>query len=297
VINGFLVIDKPEGISSHGVVQQVRRWAGQRRVGHLGTLDPLALGVLPLALGEATKLSRLLTHGKKSYRGRIRLGIATDTYDREGEVIARCEGPWPSEEELEKGLETFRGAIRQIPPPFSARKSGGQKAYHLARRGEPVELPASDVTIERLKLLDYSPPFFAFEVDCSAGTYVRSIAHDLGRLVGTGAHLWELRRTRSGPFHLEQAFPLDGLDALRPEQVIPMVAATGLSSYEVDARIARRVAFGVQLGRNELRGAPVRGLLQLVRKGRLVALLEAEPGLPELRTVRVFLEGTQDEPG
>ncbi len=121
MINGFLVIDKPGGITSHGVVQRVRRWAGQRRVGHLGTLDPLARGVLPLALGEATKLSRLLTHGKKSYRGWIRLGIETTSYDREGEVVACCDGPWPEREEMEKALDTFRGAIRQVPPAFSGR--------------------------------------------------------------------------------------------------------------------------------------------------------------------------------
>ncbi len=293
MIDGFLVIDKPEGITSHGVVQRVRQWAEQRRVGHLGTLDPLARGVLPMALGEATKLSRLLTHGKKAYRGRIRLGVATTSYDREGEVIASCDGPWPEQEELEKALETFRGAIRQVPPPFSARKLGGEKAYRLARRGEPVELDPTDVTIERLDLLDYSPPFLSLVVDCSAGTYVRSLAHDLGRLLGTGAHLWELCRTRSGPFTLEQAIPLEDLDALGRDHVIPMAAATGVVSYEVDARIARRVACGVQLGRQELRGAPPEGLLQLVHQGRLVALVEAEPGLPLLRTVRVFLEGTK----
>jgi tRNA pseudouridine55 synthase len=246
-----------------------------------------------MALGEATKLSRLLTHGKKSYRGRIRLGVATASYDREGEVTASCEGPWPEQEELEKALETFRGAIRQVPPPFSARKLGGEKAYRLARRGVPVELDPTDVTIERLDLLDYSPPFLSLVVDCSAGTYVRSLAHDLGGLLGTGAHLWELSRTRSGPFSLEQAIPLEDLDALGRDHVIPMAAATGVVSYEVDVRTARRVACGVQLGRQELRGAPPEGLLQLVHQGRLVALVEAEPGLPLLRTVRVFLEGTK----
>ena len=293
MINGFLVIDKPGGITSHGVVQRVRRWAGQRRVGHLGTLDPLARGVLPLALGEATKLSRLLTHGKKSYKGRIRLGIETTSYDREGEVVACCDGPWPEREEMEKALDTFRGAIRHMPPAFSARKRGCQKAYQWARRGEPLELEPTSVTIERLEVLDYAPPFVALEVDCSAGTYLRSIAHDLGTRLGTGGHLWELCRTRSGPFTLEQAIPLDELDTLEHERVIPMGVATGLPSYEVDARISRRVSCGVQLGRHELRGAPSRGLLQLVRAGRLVALLEAEPGIPELRTIRVFLEGTK----
>ena len=293
MINGLLVIDKPEGITSHGVVQCVRRWAKQRRVGHLGTLDPLALGVLPLALGEATKLSRLLTHGKKGYSGRIRLGVETTSYDREGDVIAQCEGPWPEREDIEKALETFRGEILQMPPIFSARKRDGQKAYRLARRGEMLELEPSRVTIERLDMIDYSPPFLSIDVDCSAGTYLRSLAHDLGQRLGTGAHLWELCRTRSGPFTLEQAISLDDLETLGHERMIPMAVATGLPSYEVDARVARRVACGVQLGRHEVRGAPPRGLLQLVRQGCLVALVEAEPGLPELRTSRVFLEGTR----
>ena len=293
MIDGLLVIDKPEGITSHGVVQCVRRWAKQRRVGHLRTLDPLALGVLPLALGEATKLSRLLTHGKKGYSGRIRLGVETTSYDREGDVIAQCEGPWPEREDVEKALETFRGEILQTPPAFSARKRDGQKAYRLARRGEMLELEPSRVTIERLDMIDYSPPFLSIDVDCSAGTYLRSLAHDLGQRLGTGAHLWELCRTRSGPFTLEQAISLDDLETLGHERMIPMAVATGLPSYEVDARVARRVACGVQLGRHEVRGAPPRGLLQLVRQGCLVALVEAEPGLPELRTFRVFLEGTK----
>lgn len=293
MINGLLVIDKPPGITSHGVVQRVRHWAQQRRVGHLGTLDPLATGVLPVALGEATKLSQLLTHGRKVYRGRIRLGIETTTYDREGEVVRACEGPWPEEVALEQALQDFRGEIDQVPPPFSARKLDGQKAYRLARRGLPVKLEPSRVTIEELELEEYAPPFLSIRVECTAGTYLRSLAHDLGRKLGTGAHLWELCRTRSGPFEFGAAVPLDELDSLEPDRVIPMVAATGLASFEVDLRVARRVACGVQLGRHEVRGVPLRGVVQLVRGGRLVALVEAQQGLPALRTVRVFLEGTQ----
>ncbi len=292
MIHGFLVVDKPAGLTSHDVVQRVRAWAKQRRVGHLGTLDPLATGVLPLALGEATKLSQLLTHGRKSYRGRIRLGVETTTYDREGEVLREFDGPWPGREQVDKGLELFRGEIEQVPPPYSAVKSGGQAAYRRARRGEQVVLEARPVTIERLDLLDYEPPFLALEVDCTAGTYLRSLAHDLGVELGTGGHLWELERTLSGPFRMAQALALDQLDALGRERVIPMAAATGLPGFEVDARTSRRVGHGVQLGRHEVRGAPPDGLIQLVRKGRLVALVEAQRGLPELRTVRVFLEGT-----
>ncbi|MEE9280392.1 MAG: tRNA pseudouridine(55) synthase TruB [Myxococcota bacterium] len=293
MIDGFLVIDKPAGLTSHDVVQRVRKWAKQRRVGHLGTLDPLATGVLPIALGEATKLSRLLTHGEKSYSARIRLGVETTTYDREGDVVREMSGPWPERDQVSKALERFRGEIDQTPPPFSAVKQAGQPSYRRARRGEEVHLEPRRVRFEKVEFVDYEPPVVAVEVDCSAGTYLRSVAHDLGTELGTGAHLWALTRTRSGPFLLHQALPLDELDGRGHERVMPMAAATGLPTYEIDARTCRRVGNGVQLGRHEVRGAPSQGLIQLVRKGRLAALIEARQGIPELRTVRVFLEGTR----
>jgi len=292
VIDGFLVIDKPAGVTSHDVVQRVRHWAKQRRVGHLGTLDPLATGVLPIALGEATKLSQLLTHGEKSYRGKVRLGVETTTYDREGETVRECDGPWPTSDALERALGAFRGDVEQVPPPYSAVKTGGQAAYRRARRGEEVVLEPRKVSIRRLEVVAYEPPFALVEVDCSSGTYLRSIAHDLGRALGVGGHLWELTRTRSGPFTLAQAVKLEDLEALGLERVIPMIAATGLPTFEIDARTARRVANGVQLGRGEVKGAPTEGVLQLVHDGGLVALVEAQRGIPELRTLRVFLEGS-----
>jgi tRNA pseudouridine55 synthase len=276
------------------VVEQVRKWAGQRRVGHLGTLDPLATGVLPIALGEATKLSQLLTHGSKAYRGTVRLGIETTTYDREGEVVEEREGPWPDREVIEKALEPFRGEIAQTPPPYSAVKRGGQASYRRARRrGEDVELEPRLVRIDRIELMDYDAPLAVIEVDCSSGTYLRSIAHDLGESLGTLGTLWSLVRTRSGPFMLEDAVPLDDLEKLAPEKLTPMAAATGLPTFAVDGRTSRRVANGVQLGRQELKGAPAQGVFQLVREGRMVALVEAFQGVPELKTLRVFLEGTQ----
>lgn len=292
-MDGVLVIDKSVGMTSHDVVQRVRRWAGQRRVGHLGTLDPLATGVLPLALGEATKLSRLLTHGRKTYRGRIRLGIETDTYDREGVATAEHAGPWPEGEKVASALGAFRGEIQQIPPPYSAVKTGGEAAYRLARKGIQVDLEPRSVTVYDLELLGYAPPFVELSVECSAGTYLRSIAHDLGVFLGIGAHLWELCRTRSGPFGIEQAARLEDLALLGERDLIHMVDATGLASLEVPVGVARRVAQGVQLSRRDVPGAPRDGLFQLVREGGLVALLEATGGLPLFRTVRVFLEGTR----
>ncbi len=293
MIDGFLVIDKPAGLTSHDVVQRVRKWANQRRVGHLGTLDPMATGVLPIALGEATKLSQLLTHGEKSYSARIRLGIETATYDREGEVVHEMDGPWPEREQVQKALDSFRGEIDQTPPPYSAVKQAGQPSYRRARRGEDVHLEPRRVRFDRVDFVDYEPPLVSVEVDCSAGTYLRSVAYDLGGMLGTGAHLWQLIRTRSGPFLLHQALTLEDLEARGSERVIPMAAATGLPTYEIDARTCRRVGNGVQLGRHEVRGVPPQGTLQLVRKGRLAALVEARQGIPELRTLRVFLEGTR----
>jgi tRNA pseudouridine55 synthase len=293
MIDGLLVIDKPEGMTSHDVVQRVRRWAGQRRVGHLGTLDPLATGVLPLALGEATKLSQLLTHGDKFYRGAIELGVETTTYDREGEVQERREGPWPDAEQVAAALAEFEGEIEQVPPPYSAVKTGGQAAYKRARRGEEVKLEPRVVALYAIHLLEYAPPLLRIEVHCSAGTYLRSLAHDLGAVLGTGGHLSTLCRTRSGPFTLESAVKLADLDSLPPTCLRPMAEATGLPSFEIDARTARRVAQGVQLGRHDLRGAPAEGTVQLVHRGRLAALAELHRGLPEARTIRVFLEGTR----
>ena len=296
MIDGFLVIDKPRGLTSHDVVQRVRRIAKQRRVGHLGTLDPLATGVLPIALGEATKLSQLLTHGAKSYRGKLQLGVETTTYDREGEVVATRAGPWPARAVVEKALGAFEGEIEQVPPPYSAVKQAGQAAYRRARRGEEVRLEPRRVSISRVELVAFEPPFVSIEVDCSAGTYLRSMAHDLGAALGTGAHLYELVRTRSGPFTLDQAISLEALEELGPaaeERVIPMLAATGLPTFEVDARVARRMRHGVQLGRHELRGAPAEGVLQLSHAGKLVALVQAHRGIPELRTLRVFVGGTE----
>ena len=189
----------------------------------------------------------------------MQLGVETTTYDREGEVVARTDGPWPTRAELEKALSAFAGEIEQVPPPYSAVKQAGQAAYRRARRGEEVRLEPRRVSISRVELTSYEPPLVSLEVDCSAGTYLRSMAHDLGAALGTGGHLHELCRTRSGPFQLSQAITLDALEALGArgaDRVIPMLAATGLPTFEIDARVARRVRNGVQLGRQEIKGAP-----------------------------------------
>ncbi|GAB4470060.1 MAG: tRNA pseudouridine(55) synthase TruB [Anaerolineae bacterium] len=205
---GLLSIDKPAGPTSHDIVAAVRRGVGERRIGHAGTLDPLATGVLVLALGPATRLLEYLAASTKSYRATIRLGVTTPTYDLESQPTA--EQPLPAgltREVLEDVLERFRGEIEQIPPPYSAVKIGGQAAHRLARAGERVELAPRRVTIFALTIEDFSPPLVTLSLTCSAGTYVRSLAHDLGQMLGCGAALSALTRTASGRFRLEDAAP------------------------------------------------------------------------------------------
>ena len=209
---GILLLDKPSGPTSHDMVDVVRRGAQERRVGHAGTLDPLASGLLVLCLGAATRLSEYLAGKDKRYRASVRLGQSSTTYDADGEVTDESL-QLPDREAVEAALARFRGPVQQVPPPYSAIKRGGRKAYELARRGELVELPARRVEIHALELVAWSPPECSLEVHCSAGTYVRSLAHDLGQTLGCGAHVTQLRRTASGAFMLEEAVTLDDLQA------------------------------------------------------------------------------------
>jgi len=212
-MDGLLVVDKPAGPTSHDVVARMRRVLGERRVGHTGTLDPRATGVLPLVVGRATRLARFLSACDKAYEAEIRLGIATDTYDAGGTPVgARHDGRWPSDEDIEQALKAFRGTLSQRPPVFSAKKVGGRRSYAAARAGSragPDVLPAATVvTVHRLDLLSVEADRVRLRVECSAGFYVRSLAHDLGERLGVGAHLTALRRTRSGDLSLEEALPL-----------------------------------------------------------------------------------------
>ncbi|MBL8055517.1 MAG: tRNA pseudouridine(55) synthase TruB [Anaerolineales bacterium] len=205
--SGLLLIDKPSGPTSHDVVAAVRRGAREKQVGHAGTLDPLATGLLVVCLGAATRLSEYLLGEAKGYQARVRFGQATTTYDAAGEVTAASDRQ-PERAEVEAALAGFRGPLQQRPPAFSAIKRGGQRAYDLARRGEAVDLAPRPVTIHALRLTDWAPPDCGLEVRCSAGTYIRSLAHDLGQVLGCGAHLAALRRTHSGHFELGAARPL-----------------------------------------------------------------------------------------
>ncbi len=210
-LSGILNVDKPAGLTSHDVVEAVRRMAGQRQVGHAGTLDPLATGVLLLCLGQATRVAEYLMAGRKRYRATIVLGLTTDTYDADGRVVSSGGRVDFSQEEIEAALASFVGPIEQVPPLYSALKRGGQPLHRLARQGEAVALEPRPVEIDEIVLLDWTPPTLICEVACSPGTYIRSLAHDLGRRLNSGAYLAALVRLRSGRFTLEEAVSLERL--------------------------------------------------------------------------------------
>jgi tRNA pseudouridine55 synthase len=213
-VDGVIVVDKPEGLTSHDVVNRVRRLANTRRVGHLGTLDPMATGVLPLVLGRATRLAQFFSGGEKTYDARIQFGWSTNTYDREGEPSSEPVEPRFTRAELDATLGRFRGPFLQTPPPFSAKKVAGTPAYRLARKGTPVDLQPVQVHVFELDLSEFDGAAARIRLRCSAGTYLRGIAHDAGRALGCGAFLTALRRTASGEFAEDQAFSLEALGDL-----------------------------------------------------------------------------------
>jgi tRNA pseudouridine55 synthase len=208
---GFLNIHKPPGMTSHDVVAKLRRGLKLKKVGHAGTLDPLATGVLIVCVGGATRLSEYVMSSRKRYRAVIRAGVETDTYDADGEITRQVDASQLMRQQVEAALEMFIGELQQVPPMYSAIKQGGRKLYDLARAGQTVELQPRPVTIYALSLTEWAGPDFTLDVECSAGTYIRSLAFDLGRALGVGAHLTDLTRLASGAFMLEQATGLDAL--------------------------------------------------------------------------------------
>jgi tRNA pseudouridine55 synthase len=246
--SGILVIDKPVGPTSHDVVGRLRRLVGLRRVGHAGTLDPLASGVLLVGVGRATRLIEYLVGLDKTYETTIRLGQATTTYDAEGEITV--EKPVSlTVAAIEAALDAFHGRISQRVPPYSAVKQGGQPLYKQARRGAVVDPPQREVTIHAIDLLSFEPPFLTLRIASSSGTYIRSLAHDLGTALGCGGHVTALRRTAVGRFTLTDAV---SLDALMPENVAdhvwpPEAAVAHLPRLEVGENDAMRLSLGQRL--------------------------------------------------
>lgn len=303
-MDGFIVIDKPVGLTSHDIVARVRRILGQKKAGHTGTLDPFATGVLPVALGEGTKAIPFLDEAVKEYRATMVLGAATDTQDYTGTV--EKEGDWTRflSEEVREALSSFLGKGTQIPPMYSAVKQGGVPLYRLARKGHEVEREPRDIEIHSITIELIDLPRIDFTVSCSRGTYVRTLAHDLGERLGCGAHLASLRRMRSGPFDLSRAVTLDELSGLQEKGaaglicVSPNDALGHLSQIELRDDEVRKVYCGISpgvhgryLGSDTSLGAGRR--VRLVRDGKLLAVAEIRSDDPcvgnkNLRLIRVF---------
>lgn len=295
-MNGILVVDKPAGMTSHDVVSEVRRILDEGRVGHAGTLDPMATGVLVLGIGKGTRLLEYLMGQEKRYRGTIRLGVTTTTYDTEGEIVEQVDGPWPDRDEVAATLARFRGDVEQRPPVYSALKQDGERLYEKARRGEDVEVEPRTVTIHDLRLLSYEPPHLEIDVTCSKGTYVRSLAHDIGQALGVGGHLTALRRLASGPFTLEQAVRLETLRRAAAnddvdELVLPLGA--GLETFprlDLTPDQARRLAHG------QFIEAPAKeGVGRAMLDDRLVAIVEYDDARRSWRPRKVLVNPTTIE--
>lgn len=244
---GFLNIDKPPGLTSHDVVAKLRRGLTMKKIGHAGTLDPLATGVLVLCLGSATRLSDYVMHATKHYEARVHLGVTTTTYDAEGDVTAQHDTGHITRADVEAALEPFRGNIEQLPPMYSAIKQGGRKLYDLARAGETVERQPRPIRIDALDITDWQPPHFTLSVTCSAGTYIRSLAFDIGEVLGVGAHLAGLVRTASGRFTLADAVALDDLladPAWTRHLIPPSVALADYPRLDLDTAAVEELRHG-----------------------------------------------------
>ena len=294
-VNGWLIFDKPRGMTSTQAVSRVKRLYQAAKAGHAGTLDPLATGMLPIALGEATKTVPFVVEGSKQYRFTVRFGAETDTDDAEGKVVASSEKR-PTRGEIEAELPSFTGAIEQVPPRYSALKVDGARAYELARDDADFELAARRVSVDRLTLADHpDPDHCVLETLCGKGTYVRALARDLGRALGALGHVEELRRTRVGPFSEERAVSLAALDALAESgghealetALLPVETALcdipALAVAGPDADRLRRGQPVLLRGRD----APIlEGTVYAVSRGMLVAIGEVSRG--ELKPKRIF---------
>ena len=303
-MDGVLVVDKPAGPTSHDIVDRARRALQTRRVGHTGTLDPFATGVLALCVGRATRLARFLTAGEKAYSATVRLGFATTTDDLTGDPLEPERPVELTEAALREALALLVGTFDQVPPAFSARQVGGRRLYELARRGEAVARAATPVTVYALELVARGRNTLELELRCSAGTYVRALARDLGERLGTGAHLLALRRTRSGGFDIGQAVPGDALEGAAARLVPLSGLLLELPAVVVGEEGQRRIGHGRELGREHVRSgfpeAPVERVRLLDGSGQLLALatpsgLDASasslPRVPSLHPDVVLTDG------
>ena len=297
-ISGILVVDKPVGLTSHDVVDIIRRGTGIRRAGHTGTLDPRASGVLVVLIGPAVRLSEFVSASDKRYQAILRLGGSTDTYDAEGRFVhqtAPAAQVNVTEQQVEEVLQRFIGEIEQTPPPFSAVKVHGRKAYEMAREGEEVELAPRKITVHHLEVLEWAPPEVVIDVHCSSGTYVRSLANDVGAALGCGAYLVGLRRTKSGRFSLRDATPLRKLqDAFTAgnwyQFLIP--AAEALAEWpgvELNPDQVEEVKHGHRVkAAADAQPGLVRGVSMAGELIAIMDLMQGEDGTPEWQPKKVF---------
>ena len=262
-VNGLLVVDKPEGLTSHDVVSRLRRALNESSIGHLGTLDPMATGVLPMLLGKYTRLAQFFGEMQKAYSGIIRFGFSTDTYDAEGKPTSTAKSVNLSIEQIRHHAQTFHGEIDQTPPQFSAKKTAGKPAYKSARAGQVVELKPVRIRIERFEIRSFDVDLAEFFIAVSSGGYVRAVAHELGQSLGCGAHLAGLRRTEAGPFSLSDAVPLNEVERLchdgdlgtclrHPRELLP-----DLPAVTADELSAGRLRNGMAVNLPEFSNSPL----------------------------------------
>lgn len=298
-MDGIFVIHKPTGMTSHDIVARVRKLLKQRRVGHAGTLDPAASGVLPICVGQGTRVAEYLSESGKEYRATLVFGIETDTYDAEGEITRRASTEQLDQAAIEEALAAFRGPQMQVPPRYSAIKIQGQAAYKRTRAGEELTLPARPIEISRLEIVSWHTPTLILDVACSKGTYIRSLAYDLGRALGSGAHLSGLLRTRSGPFTLAASVTLDELaqacaEGRAASYLLP--ADTALASYpalHLSAEETERVLHGNSIIAHGI--APEASLVRVyTSEGAFIAIAEREPGTDRWQPRKVLNTAAAD---
>ena len=295
-LTGILNVDKPPGMTSHDVVDEIRRLVGQRKVGHAGTLDPMATGILLVCLGKATRVAEYLMQGRKRYRATIVLGATTDTYDAEGQFTSSGGKTEFAQAEVESALARFAGSIEQVPPMYSAIKQKGQPLYKLARQGKTVERSPRPVEIYSIDLLDWTPPTLSIEVTCSPGTYIRSLAHDLGQDLGSGAYLASLVRLASGRFTLQDATSLERLaEAFEHGQEDRYILALDEAFFDwpatvVGAVAARQIAHGQAVVLDHLgTGGADRALVRAYGpEGDFLAILVYDAASERWRPEKVF---------
>lgn len=296
-IHGWIAVDKPAGLTAATVVSRIKRSMSAEKVGHGGTLDPLATGLLPIALGEATKTVSFAMDGRKTYQCEVVWGVQTDTDDSDGQAIATAQGR-PDRAQIEAALPAFTGTIQQVPPDYSAIKVAGRRAYDLARQGETLALEARNVRIDRFSLLEVAPERAKFEVECGKGTYIRALVRDLARHLGTLGHISALRRTRCGPFGLQGAISLEMLESLghkaaASEYLLPVATVLDdIPALALTAEEARRMRQGQSIAlwpvakRSPLIGLEPGDAVQVTCGDTLIAVAEVGEGM--VRPVRVM---------